>query len=216
VIASGSTPAGGPFEKLTEETLAQGVRTLSQGDPDLARVVARIGPPPLWARAPGFPTLIHIILEQQVSLASAKAAFDRLQAAISPVTPEAFLSLDGETLKRIGFSRQKSAYGRGLAEQILLGRLDLEALEGLADEAARAALLGVKGIGPWTADIYLLMALRRPDIWPSGDLALAVAVQAVKGLNSRPGAGDLDEIAQAWRPWRAVAARLLWHHYLNP
>jgi DNA-3-methyladenine glycosylase II len=208
--------AGGPFEKLTEETLAQGVRSLAQVDPDLARVVARIGPPPLWARLPGFPTLIHIILEQQVSLASAKAAFGRLQAAISPVTPETFLTLDGETLKRIGFSRQKTAYGRGLAEQILLGRLDLAALEGLEDEAARAALLGVKGIGPWTADIYLLMALGRPDIWPSGDLALAAAVQAVKGLSSRPGAGELVEIARAWQPWRAVAARLLWHHYLNP
>jgi DNA-3-methyladenine glycosylase II len=207
---------GGPLEQLTEETLALGVERLAQGDPDLRRVAARIGPPPLWARPPGFPTLIHIILEQQVSLASAKAAFDRLQAAISPITPAAFLSLDNESLKRIGFSRQKSAYCRGLAEQILHGRLDLEALGGLEDEAARHALLGVKGIGPWTADIYLLMALRRPDIWPSGDLALAAAAQAVKGLSARPGTAELEGLAQAWRPWRAVAARLLWHHYLNP
>ncbi len=201
--------------RMTGESLDRGLQWLAQVDPDLAGVLARLGPPPLWARPPGFPTLIHIILEQQVSLASARAAFERLLQARSPLTPEGFLTLDGETLRRIGFSRQKSAYCRGLAEQIILGKLDLEALEGLEDEAARERLVQVKGIGAWTADIYLLMALQRPDIWPSGDLALASAVQVVKRLPGRPNPAELEEIGRAWRPWRAAAARLLWHHYLS-
>jgi len=205
----------GDHIRLNEESLARGLRELAQVDPDLAGVLARLGPPPLWARPPGFGTLVYIILEQQVSLASARAAVDRLGQALSPLTPEGFLTLDDETLRRIGFSRQKSAYCRGLAEQLVLGRLDLEALERLDDEAAREALMQIKGIGAWTADIYLLMALCRPDIWPSGDLALAAAVREVKKLPGRPNPAELEEIGRAWRPWRAVAARLLWHYYLS-
>jgi DNA-3-methyladenine glycosylase II len=200
---------------LTEEGLARGLRVLAERDPDLARILADLGPPPLWAREPGFPTLIHIILEQQVSLASARAAYGRLLAAAAPLTPLRFLELDDPTLKEIGFSRQKSGYGRGLARAIVEGRLDLAALGGMDDGAARAALTQIKGIGPWTADIYLLMALRRPDIWPTGDLALAAAVQRVKGLRARPTEDELEEIGARWRPWRAVAARLLWHYYLS-
>jgi DNA-3-methyladenine glycosylase II len=200
---------------LTEERLARGLRTLSERDPDLARILADLGPPPMWAREPGFPTLIHIILEQQVSLASARAAYERLLAAATPLTPLRFLELDDARLKDIGFSRQKTGYGRGLAQAIVEGRLGLSALAEMDDGAARAALTQIKGIGPWTADIYLLMALRRPDIWPRGDLALAAAVQRVKALEIRPTEDELEAIAAGWRPWRAVAARLLWHHYLS-
>jgi DNA-3-methyladenine glycosylase II len=200
---------------LTEERLAHGVRVLSERDPDLARILADLGPPPMWAREPGFPTLIHIILEQQVSLASARAAYERLLAVAAPLTPLRFLDLDDATLKEIGFSRQKTGYGRNLARAIVEGQLDLAALAGMDDGAARSALTRIKGIGPWTADIYLLMALRRPDIWPRGDLALATAVQRVKGLEIRPTEDELEAIAAGWRPWRAVAARLLWHHYLS-
>jgi DNA-3-methyladenine glycosylase II len=199
---------------LTERGLGQAVRTLAAVDPDLAAVVARYGRPPLWERAGGFPTLIHIILEQQVSLASARAAFDRLAAA-GPITPASFLRLDDASLRTIGFSRQKAAYGRGLALAITSGALDLAALESMDDEPARSALLAIKGIGPWTADIYLLMALRRPDIWPLGDLALVLAMQAVKGLAQRPTAAEALAIAESWRPWRAAAARVLWHYYLS-
>jgi DNA-3-methyladenine glycosylase II len=179
--------------------------------------VGRLGPPPLWAREPGFPTLIHIILEQQVSLASARVAFERLKAACAPSTrtPERFLSFDDAELKAIGFSRQKTLYSRHLADAILQGRLDLDALARMPDEAVHTALLQLKGVGPWSASIYLLMALGRPDAWPSGDLALAVAAQRVKRLPSRPTPGDLEAMSEAWRPWRAVAARVLWHYYLS-
>jgi DNA-3-methyladenine glycosylase II len=199
---------------LTERRLAAGVAALSARDPDLARIVARVGPPPLWPRATGFGTLVHIILEQQVSLAAARAAFQRLSAA-GPVTPEHFLSFDDAALKLIGFSRQKAAYGRGLAQALVSGELDLEGLQRLDDEAARTALLRLKGIGPWTADIYLLMALRRPDVWPVGDLALAAAVRRIKRLRGHPSPERLLAIGEAWRPWRAVAARMLWHYYLS-
>jgi DNA-3-methyladenine glycosylase II len=200
---------------LTETTLAQGLQYLCQRDPDLAQILEELGPPPMWAREPGFPTLVHIILEQQVSLASAQAAFDRLLAAVSPLTPLRFLELDQTTLKAIGFSRQKTAYGRHLARAILEGQLDLDALGAMDEARVRSELTKIKGIGPWSADIYLLMALRRPDVWPSGDLALAVAVQWVKDLAHRPSPDELDAIGAAWRPWRAVAARLLWHYYLR-
>ena len=199
---------------LTERGLGQAVRVLAAADPDLAAVVARYGRPPLWERAGGFPTLIHIILEQQVSLASARAAFDRLAAA-GPITPASFLRLDDAALRAVGFSRQKAAYGRGLAQAIVSGALDLAALESMDDEAARSALIAIKGIGPWTADIYLLMALRRPDIWPVGDLALVQAMQAIKGLAQRPTPADMLALAERWRPWRAAAARVLWHYYLS-
>jgi len=200
---------------LDRASYARGLRDLSRRDRDLGRVLETLGPPPMWARKPGFPTLVHIILEQQVSLASARAAFNRLAEAASPLTPERFLQLRAPTLKKIGFSRQKTAYARHLAESIVEGRLLLKQLATLNDDAARTALVELKGIGPWTADIYLMMALRRPDVWPSGDLALASAVQEVKRLRARPSVADLDQIGMGWKPWRAVAARVLWHHYLS-
>jgi DNA-3-methyladenine glycosylase II len=200
---------------LTEETFAQGLNVLCDCDPDLAQIRMNHGPPPMWAREPGFPTLVHIVLEQQVSLASARAAYDRLLVAASPLTPARFLELDDAELKRIGFSRQKTAYGRELAGAILGGRLNLAELGTLDDADVRSELMDIKGIGPWTADIYLLMALRRPDVWPSGDLALASAAQRVKRLAARPTPDELDTLGADWTPWRAVAARLLWHYYLS-
>jgi len=191
------------------------VTYLSDIDPDFARINAAYGPPPLWARLPGFPTLVRIILEQQVSLASAGAAFSKLEGAIGAVIPATFLTLDDDELKKIGFSRQKAGYCRGLAIAIIENRIDLAALESMDDASARSALMQIKGIGPWTADIYLLMALLRPDIWPGGDLALATAYQSLKGLATRPDVDELERISQAWRPWRAVSARLLWHYYLS-
>lgn len=199
---------------LTEETLRQGVESLAQRDPDLAVILHQWGMPPLWAREPGFPALILIILEQQVSLASARAAFNRLLARATPLTPEAFLTLNDDTLRAVGFSRQKAGYSRHLAQALVRGEFDLAHLALLPDDAARAALVTRKGIGPWTADIYLLMCLGRPDSWPVGDLGLQLAIQTVKRLDKRPTASEMVELAEAWRPWRAVAARLLWHHYL--
>jgi len=200
---------------LTKKKLAQAVSDLAARDEDLAAVIDRHGPPPLWGRKPGFPTLVQIVLEQQVSLASAKAAFEKLQTALETVTPEGLLSLDDGELKAIGFSRQKTRYCRGLARAIVEGELDVQGLSRLPDAEAKETLMSLVGIGRWTADIYLLMALRRPDIWPKGDLALAKAAQQVKGLDELPDQDQLEELAVSWQPWRAVAARVLWHHYLS-
>jgi DNA-3-methyladenine glycosylase II len=200
---------------LTEPVFREGVRVLERRDANLGDVVRKYGPPPLWVREPGFPTLVYIILEQQVSLASAKAAFDRLNAAVRPLTPGRFLKLTDSELLRIGFSRQKTLYTRLLAESLSRRYFDLRDLHGLHDDAARKMLTTFKGIGKWTADIYLLSALRRPDIWPTGDLALATAVQEVKRLRQRPSPERLEKMSEPWRPWRAVAARLFWHHYLS-
>lgn len=200
---------------LSDDSLTRGVRLLSRRDPDLRRVVRRFGAPPMWAREAGFSTLLHIILEQQVSLASAKAAHNKLLEAAYPLTPHSFLELDDATLKAVGFSRQKTTYGRNLAEAIIDRRLDLAALTAMGDSDVRTELLKIKGIGQWTADVYLLMVLRRPDVWPTGDLALSVAAQSVKGLKSRPTPEQLERLGAAWKPWRAVAARILWHHYLS-
>jgi DNA-3-methyladenine glycosylase II len=202
-------------EPLTEPAFGRALTDLGRRDPDIGAVVATHGPPPMWAREPGFATLVHIILEQQVSLASAKAAFDRLRAAVDVLTPAALLELDDETLRRIGFSRQKTRYCRNVAVAIADGSLGLDGLARLTDDQARTALVAITGIGRWTADIYLLMALRRPDIWPAGDLALAIAAQRVKRLASRPSTLELEALGEPWKPWRAVAARVLWHHYLS-
>jgi DNA-3-methyladenine glycosylase II len=200
---------------LTPKSLAQGVRALSKTDADLARVARSYGLPPLWEREEGFATLVLTILEQQVSLASALAAFERLRAAAPQVTPENFLLFDDAQLRAFGFSRQKVLYCRLLARAIVDGELDLAALSSLGDDEARAGLLKLKGVGAWTAEVYLLRALLRPDAWPAGDLALQLAAQQVKRLPARPTAAELDALAKRWRPWRAVAARLLWLHYLK-
>jgi DNA-3-methyladenine glycosylase II len=200
---------------LDPASFAEGLRYLTQRDRSLARIVDEFGPPPMWARRPGFATLVHIVLEQQVSLASARAAMVRLRAAIAPVTPRRFLTLDDATLRAIGFSRQKTAYVRHLSQAVVERRFNPQALAAMGDDDARTALVQLKGIGAWTADIYLLMALRRADIWPSGDLALQIAAHEVWQLDRRPTAAELDFLAERWRPWRAVAARLLWHHYLS-
>jgi len=200
---------------LNEEVFSQGVRLLTDRDAHLADVVKTYGQPPLWVREPGFPTLVYIILEQQVSLASARAAFERLKAATKPFTPQRFLKLTDAELLRIGFSRQKTLYTRLLAESLARRHFDLRYLRELHDDAARKMLIAFKGIGRWTADIYLLSALRRPDIWPTGDLALATAVQEVKRLRKRPTPEKLEAISAPWKPWRAVAARLFWHAYLS-
>lgn len=204
-----------PQATLDEAAFAQGVRFLTDRDKHLAAVVKTYGQPPLWVREPGFPALVYIILEQQVSLASARAAFGRLQAAVNPLTPGRFLKLTDTELLRIGFSRQKTLYARLLAESLARRYFNLRDLHELQDDSARNMLITFKGIGRWTADIYLLSALRRPDIWPTGDLALATAVQEVKRLRRRPSPEKLEALSVPWKPWRAVAARLFWHAYLS-
>ncbi len=202
-------------DALTTATYPLAVERLAAADPVLAGIMERWGPPPFWRHPEGFAGLVHGILAQQVSLESAAAAFGKLEGALGRVEPAAFRTLDDASLRRIGFSRPKAAYARGLAEAIDAGALDLDALAAAPDDEVRRALLRVRGIGRWTADVYLLFALRRPDAWPSGDLALAIAVQELWGHSTRPGWDALDAFAERWRPHRAVAARLLWHDYLS-
>jgi DNA-3-methyladenine glycosylase II len=200
---------------LTEKTLAIAVRRLAARDVDLRTTVERFGSPPLWDRPSGFPTLVHIILEQQVSLASAAAAFGRLEARLGTLTPAGFLELTDAELLGIGFSRQKARYARALASAVEDATLDIGGLGALDDEAVERELVALPGIGPWTATIYRLMVLRRPDAWPASDIALAQSLAEVRGLAERPSPGDMLAIAETWRPWRAVAARILWHGYLE-
>jgi DNA-3-methyladenine glycosylase II len=204
----------GMVHRLTERSLRAGVRMLAAEHPALSASVERFGTPPLWARAPSFATLVHLILEQQVSLASALAAFDRLRIATVDVTPDAFLALDDRTLREIGFSRQKAGYARDLALALTDG-FDLAALERLADDEVRSSLMRLRGIGRWTADVYLTMCLLRPDVWPHGDQALATGAMELLGLPARPTFDELEALAEPWRPLRAVAARIIWHHYLG-
>jgi DNA-3-methyladenine glycosylase II len=200
---------------LTRRTLLSAVRTLSNADPALAASVDRFGPPPLWAREPSYATLVLLILEQQVSLASARAAFDRLEAALAgTIEPRAFLELSDSDLRAIGFSRQKTGYARDLAGALADG-FDLERLAELPDEEVRSSLMRLRGIGRWTADIYLIMCLRRPDVWPHGDQAIATAARELLELPARPTFEALEIRARPWRPYRATAARILWHHYLS-
>ena len=208
-----STRAGAP-PPLDEAGLETAVLELAAIDPDLAGIAERHGPPPLWAREPGFETLAGIILEQQISLASAAAARRRLIQATGAIDPASIVAAGEDGLRAAGQTRQKSRYLVGLAHDVIDGRLDLDAVAAADDEEARARLTSVVGIGRWTADIYLLMALGRPDVWPTGDLALAGGMRRVKGLAGLPTNLEQEVGAEPWRPWRAVAARLLWHAYL--
>ncbi|WP_163338169.1 DNA-3-methyladenine glycosylase [Desulfopila sp. IMCC35008] len=198
-----------------DQELQRAVVELVDAAPLFKRVVTDYGPPPLWKREEGFPTLIRIILEQQVSLASARAAFDKLVAASGELLPERFVRFSDQKLKTIGFSRQKTQYGRALSEAIISSSLDLTTLPEHTDEEVRQKLTAVKGIGVWTANIYLLMAMGRPDVWPTGDIALAASYATLNELTERPNNEDMKEIATEWQPYRSVAARLLWHNYLS-
>jgi len=201
--------------QLTIDTLAEGVAELSRRDPHLAAVVARHGAPPLWDRPPGFETLVQIILEQQISLSAGRAAYGRLERLAGAVTPERVAALSEADLRGAGLTRQKSTYIRDIARAIVAGEFDPAAVASLDDDEARAALIKLRGVGAWTADIYLLMALCRADIWPSGDLALVAAIREVKRMRTLPSPDRIGRITRAWSPWRAVAARVLWHHYLS-
>ncbi len=199
---------------LNLNSLKRHCHELSQSDPHLRTVFETYGTPPLWDREPGFASLVQIILEQQVSLASAKACFDKLASRLGEVTPSSLLTLTDDELKAVGFSRQKTAYARHLSEAILEQRIDLDGLHNLPDAEVKFELTKLKGIGEWTSDIYLLMALLRPDVMPKGDIALHAAWHKLSG-EPRPTSDEFLQIARRWLPYRSVAARLLWHFYLS-
>jgi DNA-3-methyladenine glycosylase II len=203
------------FESITEQNLALACESLARSDSDLAFIYKTYGTPPLWKREESFPTLVHIILEQQVSLASARSAFEKLKERLGEITPEAVLSLSDTDMKQAYFSRQKTVYVRELAGAIIEKRLDLERLQSLSNEDVKTELKKIKGIGDWTSDIYLLMAMSRPDVMPKGDLALHIAYKKLKNLEHAPHSEEFQQLAEGWKPFRSVAARLLWHFYLS-
>ena len=197
----------------TKADLAEGLAALVGSCPRLTRVHAIAGVPPLRRRAAGFKGLSRIIVGQQLSVASAAAIWDRLHATVRPFTPASLLVTPDPALKKAGLSRVKIATLRGLAHALDRGTLDLDALTHAPDDVIHAELTALKGIGPWTADIYILFCLARADAWSPGDLALQYAVKDALALDARPGLDEMVAIAEAWRPWRSVAARLLWAYY---
>jgi DNA-3-methyladenine glycosylase II len=202
-------------QDLTAETFAMGLQTLIKGDPDLGHIISTYGPPPLWSREPGFASLLLIILEQQVSVTSAHRVFDRLNEIVSPFSAARLLEIDDATLKSAGLTRQKLTYCKQLSEAVVNGQLALDAFNEMADGEVRRELMGIKGIGPWTADIYLLLALKRQDVLPVGDLAVTVAIKEIKRLTKMPSKEEMLAISVIWQPWRAIATRILWHYYLS-
>jgi len=200
---------------LTRQHLHIATGQLASRDSLLAGIRERLGTPPMWGRRPGFATLVRIILEQQVSLAAARTLYRRLEVHLGGVTAERVAASSVTGLREFGLTRQKAGYCHGLALRVLDGRLDLTAAARAGDDAGRSALLSVPGLGPWSVDIYYLMALRRPDVWPTGDLALAVALRDLKRMQHLPGTEQQQRLARRWAPWRSVAARMLWAHYLD-
>jgi DNA-3-methyladenine glycosylase II len=194
--------------------LAEGIAALAP-QPVFGAILERAGPPRFRRRRDGFATLLHIILEQQVSIDAAAAMHRRLSGLCRPLAPEPFLALDDATLRACGFSRQKMGYARELAAKAATGRFDFANLAAADDDAAQAALCSLKGIGRWSAEIYLIFALGRPDIWPAADLGLQVATGECLGVAGRRAEAELRQLGEAWRPWRSVAACLFWHSYLR-
>ncbi len=182
-------------------------------DPDLAGIELRAGPLPWRTRARGFPGLLQAIVAQQISNQAAAAIWARVAVLPGALNPPGMLALTEETLRRAGLSRPKVAHAHALARAFEDGRLDALALDAMADEAAIGAIGAVRGMGRWSAEIYLLFALGRADVFPTGDLALAAAAADLKGLPGRPPPKALQALAEAWRPARGLAARLLWHHW---
>lgn len=201
---------------LTEAQLSADCLALAAENADFAFILNTYKTPPLWKREPTFAVLVQIILEQQVSLAAARAAFEKLSGKLNgEFSPENLLTLSDEELKASYLSRQKTVYVRELAKAIIEKRLDLPSLETVSDDEVRAELIKIKGIGRWTADIYLLMAMSRADVMPKGDLALHIAWRRLKNLEQNPTSEEFQQIAENWSPYRTAAAHLLWHYYLS-
>jgi DNA-3-methyladenine glycosylase II len=193
----------------------RGLKALVDKDAAMARAFQLAGQPPSRRRPPGFASLLRIIVNQQVSTHAGRAIWRRLEVGLGEVTPERVLTASPRKLKSLGLSRAKTRYARALAGQVASTALDIDSLAGLDDDGIRAILTKVPGVGPWTAEIYMMFALGRPDVWPAGDLALAEAAKRLLDLKSRPTPGEMAEIGEIWRPWRTAAAVMLWHYYAH-
>ncbi|WP_231424058.1 MULTISPECIES: DNA-3-methyladenine glycosylase [Pedobacter] len=203
------------FQTFGPNDFHQLCNLLAEKDDDLRLILERYGYPPLWSRPNTFESLVHIILEQQVSLASALAALNKLKAEIGEITPARFLELSSEALRACYFSRQKTVYVRDLAEKLQNGDIDLYQLEILPDNEIRAQLKQVKGIGDWTVDIYLIFILHHTDIFPTGDLAAVNALKNLKKLPKGTTKEVLLDVVSHWKPYRTIGLMMLWHYYLE-
>ena len=201
--------------QFTSANFQQLCNHLAQKDTIFKKILDQHSYPPMWTRPASFATLIHIMLEQQVSLASARAAFHKLKEKTGLITPARLLALTDEELKACYFSRQKIVYARHLAELLVSKKIVLKKMAVWPDDEIRATLKQVKGIGNWTADIYLMFALQRCDVFPIGDLAMVNALKEVKQLPAYITKEQLLSMAESWRPYRSIATMLLWHHYIN-
>jgi DNA-3-methyladenine glycosylase II len=201
--------------KFDKDSLKRHCDFLGLKDEQLRFIIKTYGYPPMWSRPQNFASLIHIILEQQVSLASAKSAFEKLKAKTGIITPTKLLALSDEELKACYFSRQKTKYARELATSIITKKLVIRNLALLSDEKIRTELVKIKGIGNWTVDVYLLFALQRTDVFPIGDLAMVNALKEIKKLLPATSKDRLLAIAENWRPYRSIATMLLWHYYIK-
>lgn len=203
------------MECFTKDNFYSLCDKLAKKDKHLKAVLQEHDYPPFWSRVPSFATLIHIILEQQVSLASAKAAFLKLEEKIGHITPEKLLVLTHEELKACYFSRQKIKYARHLAESIVNGALSIDQLCLLDDDLLRSVMKKIKGIGDWTVDVFMMMCLHRCDCFPTGDIALIKSIKEVKALPAFTSKEEILLLADKWKPYRTVAAFILWHAYIK-
>lgn len=202
-----------PMERITQSGLEEGIAWLINREPRFRAIVDQFGLPPLRLTEPGLEGLLRTITDQLISLQAAAAIWTRISLSIPAMTAESLLAFNEPTLRAMGLSGAKARSFMGIADAVSRGNLDFSALSTMPDMLARSTLMSLPGVGPWTADIFLLSALGRPDAWPAGDLALQVAAQNLFGGAHRPDAADMMRLAEAWKPWRSVAARLLWSHY---
>lgn len=200
---------------FTESNFKFLCNTLSRRDPDLKLILKKYGHPPIWTRSNSFATLIHIILEQQVSLASARVAFYKLKEKIGAITPHKLISLSDSEMKACYFSRQKMVYARQLAEALVSKQINLKKYSLLDDDTIRSQLKQIKGIGDWTVDVYLLFALQRTNIFPTGDLAMMNALKEVKKLSNETPKEKIIKLSENWQPYRSIATMLFWHYYIQ-
>ncbi|RMZ59670.1 DNA-3-methyladenine glycosylase 2 family protein [Chryseobacterium nematophagum] len=203
------------IETFSLENFQELCHHLANQDSDLKLILENHGYPPMWTRENTFETLVHIILEQQVSLASALATLNKLKEKLKEIIPENILTLSDEEMRECYVSRQKNNYIKGLANAIMNGEINLEELSKMSNDEARKTLVGLKGIGNWTVDVYLMFTLQRKDIFPIGDLAAVNALKRLKQLPPKTTKEKLLEISEQWKPFRSVASMMLWHYYLS-
>ena len=206
-------PRTGRRTTRADDQVEEGFKQVTALEPRFGGVLRRHGEPPSRKRRGGFETVLKIIVQQQVSLASADAIWRRVRKGLGQVNPSAVLAMDQDTLRSFGLSRPKADYARSLAEVVASGRLDFRRLRAMADEEAIEKLIEIKGIGRWTAEVYLLSVMQRPDIWPAADVALMEGARDLLGLPERPTVKQMPDLAAPWRPYRTYAARLIWLHY---